>query len=72
MDMMLFLLEWKRSNIIPVHKKNDKKLVENYLPISLSPIFGKLFQKKIFKNFYHFLLEEGLLNPSQSGFCPFS
>ena len=26
---------WKRSNIIPVHKKNDKKLVINYQPISL-------------------------------------
>ena len=21
---------WKRSNIIPVHKKNDKQLVNNY------------------------------------------
>ena len=39
---------WKRSNIIPVHKKNDKKLVENYRPISLLPIFGKTFEKIIF------------------------
>ena len=61
---------WKTSNIIPVHKKNDKQLVENYRPISLLPIFGKIFQKIIFNKIYPFLLEERLLNPNQSGFCP--
>ena len=61
---------WKRSNIIPVHKRNDKQLVENYRPISLLPIFGKIFEKTIFNKNYHFLLEERLLNPNQSGFLP--
>ena len=61
---------WKRSNIIPLHKKNDKQLVENYRPISLLPIFGKLFQKIIYNKIYHFLLEGRLLNPNQSGFRP--
>ena len=32
---------WKKSNIIPVHKKNDKRLVNNYRPISLLPVFSK-------------------------------
>ena len=36
---------WKRSNIIPVHKKNDKQLVNNYKSISLLPIFGKYSKK---------------------------
>ena len=27
---------WKRSNIIPVHKKNDKRLVKSYRPITLT------------------------------------
>ena len=35
---------WKRSNIIPVHKKSDKQLVTNYRPISLATIFGKSFE----------------------------
>ena len=61
---------WKRSNIIPVHKKNDKQLVNNYRPISLSPIFEKLLEKVIFNRIYGFLLEENLLNPNQSGFRP--
>ena len=62
---------WKSSNIIPEHKKNDKQLVENYRPISLLPIFGKIFEKIIFNKIYHFLLEERLLNLNQSGFPPF-
>ena len=61
---------WKRSNIIPVHKKNDKQLVKNYRPISLLPIFGKIFEKIIFDRLYNFLLQEELLNPNQSGFRP--
>ena len=61
---------WKKSNIIPVHKKNDKQLVKNYRPISLLPIFGKLFEKIIFNRIYNFLLQEELINPNQSGFCP--
>ena len=47
---------WKKSNIIPVHKKNDKQLVKNYRPISLLPFFGKLFEKIIFNRIYNFLL----------------
>ena len=61
---------WKRSNIIPVHKKNDKQLVKNYRLISLLPIFGKKFEKIIFYRLYNFLSQKELLNPSQSGFRP--
>ena len=59
---------WKRSNIIPAHKKNNKQLVNNYRTISLLPIFGEIFEKIIFIKIYNFLLEEKLLNPNQSGF----
>ena len=56
---------WKKSNIIL-----DKKLVENYRPNFLLPIFVKIFEKIIFNRIYNFLLEEDLLNPNQSGFHP--
>ena len=59
---------WKRSNIIPAHKNNDKQLVNNYQPISLLPIFGKIFEKIIFNKFYNFPLDERFLNADQSGF----
>ena len=61
---------WKKSIIIPARKKNDKQLVNNYQPIFLSPIFGKIFEKIIFSRIYVFLLKEELLNPNQSGFHP--
>ena len=61
---------WKKSNIIPVHKKNDKRLVNNYRPISLLPVFGKIFEKIIFNKIYNYLSKENLLNPNQSGFRP--
>ena len=61
---------WKKSNIIPVHKKNDKRLVNNYRVISLLPVFGKIFEKIIFNKIYNYLSKENLLNPNQSGFRP--
>ena len=39
---------WKRGNVVPVHKKESKNLVKNYRPISLLPIFGKIFEKTIY------------------------
>ena len=58
------------SNIIPADKKNDKQLIENYRPISLLPVFGKMFEKVVFNGIYNFLLNQRLLNPNQSGFRP--
>ena len=54
---------WKKSNI-PVHKKNGKRLVNNYRPISLLPVFGKIFEKIIFNKIYNYLSKENLLNPN--------
>ena len=57
----------KKSNIIPVHKKNDKQLIQNYRPISLLPILEKKIEKVIFNSSYNFPLDKRLLNPNQSG-----
>ena len=39
---------WKKSNVVPIHKKESRQLKKNYRPISLLPIFGKLLEKLIF------------------------
>ena len=61
---------WKKANIVPVHKKNEKNLKTNYLPISLLPIFGNVLEKLIFDSLYSHLTAESFLDPSQSGFRP--
>ena len=35
---------WKRSNIIPIQKKGDKQIINNYRTVSPLPIFGKIFE----------------------------
>ena len=32
--------DWKKSNVVPIHKKKSKNLIKNYRPISLLPIFS--------------------------------
>ena len=59
---------WKKANVIPIHKKNQKNLIKNYRPISLLPIFGKLFEKMIFKSLYNHLIQNDLISSKQSGF----
>ena len=33
---------WKKSNLIPVYRKGEKHSLENYHPVSLFPICGKV------------------------------
>ena len=66
----LFPEIWKYANVVPVHKKNEKNLKGNYRPISLLPIFGKIFEKLIYDSLYSHLVSHELLNPNQSGFRP--
>ena len=42
--------QWKLENVTPVHKKKDKQNVGKYRPISLLPIFDKIFERIILKN----------------------
>ena len=46
--------QWKRANIEPIHKKNDKEIVLNYGPVSLLPICNKVFEKLILNEPFKF------------------
>ena len=61
---------WKKANVVPVHKKEEKTLVKNYRPISLLPIFGKIFERVIYNFIFNYFISNKLFTPSQSGFSP--
>ena len=37
--------KWKKANVVPVHKNDDKQVSRNYRPISLLLICGKIFER---------------------------
>ena len=61
---------WKKGNIVPVHKKNDKHCLNNYRPISLLPICSKIFERIIFNEIFSFFIKNDLISQHQSGFKP--
>ena len=61
---------WKKANVVPVHRKEDKTLVKNYRPISLLPIFSKIFERVIYNSIFNYFISNKLFTSSQSGFLP--
>ena len=39
----LFQSDWKKTNIVPIHKKGNKQTLENFCPVSLLPVCGKTY-----------------------------
>ena len=45
-------IQLKMANVVPIHKQDDKQNVKNYQPVSLLPIFRKLFERLIYNEMY--------------------
>ncbi|MCP4485567.1 MAG: hypothetical protein GY823_13590, partial [Flavobacteriaceae bacterium] len=58
----------KFAKVIPIHKGKSKLDVSNYRPISLLPIFNKIFEKLMHKRLTSFLEKHNVLFPHQFGF----
>ena len=63
-----FQNEWKKVNIVPIRKRGNKQLIQNYRSVSLLPRFWKIFEKLTFNFLFEYLEKNNLLNPHQSGF----
>ena len=57
-------------NITPIHKKDNKRVINNYRPISLLPLFAKILEKIIFLKTYNHFTSNNLITKNQSGFGP--
>ena len=51
----------KIGKVIPLFKKGNELLCENYRPITLLPIFSKIFEKVVYTRMYSFLTENNLI-----------
>jgi hypothetical protein len=58
----------KIAKVIPLFKKNDPTLLDNYRPISVLPAISKVFEKVIFSQIHNFFKTHDLYFPNQYGF----
>lgn len=58
----------KVNKIIPLHKKNDTHLVENYRPVALSSVFSKILEYSFLSRLQNFFNKFNIINKEQYGF----
>ena len=58
----------KIGKITPIFKKGDPQLLDNYRPVSVIPIFAKIFEKVIYTRLYSFLSSMNIIYDKQFGF----
>ncbi|MBJ7883201.1 RNA-directed DNA polymerase, partial [Gelidibacter salicanalis] len=66
----IFPHAWKEAKIIPVPKKGDRSLKENYRPISMLPAVSKILEKVVHRQISSHVERVGILPSSQHGFRP--
>ena len=57
-----------KSKCYPSSLKGDKQIINNYRPVSVLPIYSKIFEKLTFNSLFEYLKDNKLLNCNQSGF----
>lgn len=67
-ELNYFPEQLKIARIIPLYKEGNRKLVNNYRPISLLPSIDKVFEKIIYKRMISFIDKYKLINEQQFGF----
>ena len=58
------------ATVTPAHKADSKMSLNNYRPISVLPIFGRILERLLHRRLMNFLLTNGALFEHQYGFQP--
>ena len=61
----IFPPDWKKDNIVPVYKKNDKQRLNYRL---ILPICSKIFERLILNEMFGYFIENDLISQHQPGF----
>lgn len=62
------LSDWKKVDVVPIHKKYDKQLLKNYRPVPLLPICAKVFESIIYNTIFKYIVKNNLIFENQSAF----
>ena len=60
--------ELKVAKVVPIYKSGDRRLINNYRPVSVLPCFSKILDKLMYNRIYNFIHKHNLLNEYKFGF----
>ena len=58
----------KLARVLPIYKKNEEFLLENYRPVSVLPSISKVFERIMYNQLYDYFTDQKLFFNSQYGF----
>ena len=66
----VFPRELKLARVIPIYKSGDPMCLSNYRPVSVLPLFSKIFERLMYNRLLSFLTKHKILYDFQFGFRP--
>ena len=63
-----FPTTWKKTKVVPLHKKEDQLNPKNYRPVAIVPILSKILERVIFNQMVQYLNANNLLHPNHHAF----
>ena len=58
----------KIARVVPIYKDGSQADVSNYRPISILPLFSKVYEKVVYRQLYEYLISNNILTCKQFGF----